>query len=340
MAAPVQALESLRMKTIGIGKYRGLQRCSSNRNTFSVLALDHRQNLRKAMNPQDPSGVTDEEIISFKRDVVECVSDAASAVLLDPEFGLAQCIHSDSIPHSIGLLATLEETGYTGDPDARIATILQGWSVAKARLMGADAAKLLIYYHPDAASASQIESLVQEVSKDCHKADIPFFLETLSYSIKTSKLKLSPEERTRVVIETAKRLSPLGIDILKAEFPVDVNIEKDETEWGKACAELTKASEVPWVLLSASVPFETFLRQTIIACQEGACGVAVGRAIWQEAVPLKGETRGEFLRSQAHERMEQITETCTQMGHPWTEIFTFPTPRVDWYKHYGTESPN
>jgi tagatose 1,6-diphosphate aldolase len=328
------------MKTIGIGKYRGLQKCSTPKNTISVLALDHRQNLRHAMFPQDPSRVTDKEMISFKKDVVEHVSDAASAVLLDPEYGLAQCIHSNSIPHGIGLLATLEETGYTGNSDARIATILPGWSVTKARRMGADAVKLLIYYHPDAASAAQIESLVREISKDCHKADILFFLETLSYSIEPNKPKLSPEERTRVVLETAKRLSPLGIDIFKAEFPVDVNMEKDETEWGKACAELTKASEVPWVLLSASVPFETFLRQTTVACQEGASGVAVGRAVWQEAVPLKGDSRREFLRAQAHERMEQVTEICTRMGHPWTETFTLPAPNVDWYKSYAPESSN
>ncbi len=335
MAAPVQALESLSMRTIGIGKYRGLQRCSTDRNTFSILALDHRQNLRKAMNPQDPTKTTDADMVGFKKDVVEGVAKAASAVLLDPEFGLAQCIHNDSIPHGIGLLATLEETGYTGDADSRIATILPGWSVAKARRMGADAVKLLIYYHPDAASAGQIESLVKQISADSRKEDIPFFLETLSYSIDPSKPKLSPEERTRVVIETANRLSPLGIDILKAEFPLDVNAEKDETEWGKACAELTKASQVPWILLSASVLFETFAKQTTIACQEGASGVAVGRAVWQEALPLKGESRQEFLRSQGHERMEQITDICSRLAHPWTEIFSFPAPGVDWYKGYG-----
>ena len=290
------------------------------------------------MNPQDPTQTTDADMVGFKKDVVECVSKAASAVLLDPEYGLAQCIHSDCIPRGIGLLATLEETGYTGDAGARIATILPGWSVAKASTMGADAVKLLIYYHPDAASAMEIESLVREISKDCHKADIPFFLETLSYSINPDKSKLSPEERTRVVLKTAKRFSPIGIDILKAEFPVDINAEKDESQWGKACGELTKASQVPWILLSASVPFEVFARQTAIACQEGASGVAVGRAVWQEAAPLKGDSRRDFLCNQAYERMEQITEICTKFGHPWTETFSFPTPQVDWYRSYEPES--
>ena len=38
------------MKPISIGKLRGLQQISSARGTFTALALDHRQNLRKA-NP-------------------------------------------------------------------------------------------------------------------------------------------------------------------------------------------------------------------------------------------------------------------------------------------------
>lgn len=323
------------MKTIGIGKYRGLQRCSTLKNTISVLALDHRQNLRKAMNPQNPDLTTDAELIGFKRDVVECVAGEASALLLDPEVGLAQNIQANSIPKGIGLLATLEETGYTGEADARLATILPGWSVEKARKMGADAVKLLIYYHPDAGAAPTIESLVKRISEDCEKEDIPFFLETLSYSIDPKTPKLSNEERTRVVIETAKRLTPLGIDILKAEFPVDVSVDQDEISWTKACSELTKVSEVPWILLSASVPFETFQKQTTIACLQGASGVAVGRAIWQEAVPLKGKPRRSFLCEEGKERMKRITDVCLRFGHPWTEKFNLAEPTSDWYKSYN-----
>lgn len=35
---------------LSFGKYRGLQQCASPRSAFTLLALDHRQNLRKA-NP-------------------------------------------------------------------------------------------------------------------------------------------------------------------------------------------------------------------------------------------------------------------------------------------------
>jgi tagatose-1,6-bisphosphate aldolase len=41
---------TLNMKHLTIGKLRGLQQISSARGTITALALDHRQNLRKA-NP-------------------------------------------------------------------------------------------------------------------------------------------------------------------------------------------------------------------------------------------------------------------------------------------------
>ena len=322
------------MKTTTIGKFRGLQQCSTDRFAISVLALDHRNNLRHALNPEDPASVTDQAMVEFKRDVVSKVGGAASAVLLDPEFGLAQSIQSGSIPQRIGVLAALEETGYTGEPNARMATILPGWSAAKARRMGASAVKLLVYYHPKAPSAPQIEELVKKVVEDCQKADIPLFLETLSYSFDPKQTKLTPEERQEVVLETARRLSPLGIDILKAEFPLDITHEMNESEWAKACARLSRASVVPWVLLSASVTFEIYLRQTIIACEEGASGVAVGRAVWQEAVQLQGEPRLNFLQNKVHERMERITDICNALGQPWTDFYTLEQPTPDWYKAY------
>ena len=38
------------MTPISIGKFRGLQQCTSRQGTFTCLALDHRQNLRRALN--------------------------------------------------------------------------------------------------------------------------------------------------------------------------------------------------------------------------------------------------------------------------------------------------
>jgi tagatose-1,6-bisphosphate aldolase len=322
------------MSTLSLGKYRLLQQCSTSNNALAVLALDHRNNLRHALRPDKPEAVTDEEMSAFKQQVIGVLAPAASAVLLDPEVGAAQCIASGALPGNIGLLSALEATGYTGDPTARESQVLPGWSVEKARRMGANAVKLLVYYHPDAPTAAPIEALVKQVADECAQLEMPLFLEPLSYSHDPSRKKLLPQERYEVVIETARRLTPLGVDILKAEFPLDIAAESDETRWYDACAELTKASVVPWVLLSASVAFEVYLKQVTIACQAGASGVAVGRAVWQEATSLSGEERSAFLRDVAYRRMKRTTDLCNALARPWTDYFSAPSATGKWYAAY------
>ena len=85
-------------------------------------------------------------------------------------------------------------------------------------------------------------------------------LEPLSYSLDENK-KLTSDEKRYVVVETARRLTPLNVDILKAEFPLDIN-DTDESKWMEACKEISSASITPWILLSAAVDFETFLRRS------------------------------------------------------------------------------
>jgi tagatose-1,6-bisphosphate aldolase len=131
--------------------------------------------------------------------------------------------------------------------------------------------------------------------------------------------RLSPQERRRVVVETARRLTAIpGVDVLKAEFPLDVAAVPDETEWLAACCELTDGSCVPWVLLSAGVDFETYLRQAVMAASAGASGVAVGRAVWREAAELSVEARDAFLSTVARERMARVTALCQALARPWT----------------------
>ena len=80
------------MTTINIGKLRGLQQCTSEQATFTCLALDHRQNLRRALNPADPGSVSDYDLTRFKLDVTAALADAATAVLLDPQYSAAQAV--------------------------------------------------------------------------------------------------------------------------------------------------------------------------------------------------------------------------------------------------------
>lgn len=314
-----------------IGKIRLLQQCSTARGALSVLALDHRGNLRQLLRPGAPQDVTDDDLTEFKRLVVRNLASSASAVLLDPQFSAAQSISSGDLPGQTGLVVALEATGYEGESTARLSRVLPGWSVEKARRMGASAIKLLVYYHPDSATAIQMEQLVQEVASDCARYEMPMFLEVLSYSLDPAMKKLPPDELHYVVIETAQRLTPLGGDVLKAEFPLDVNIEKDESAWMQACMELSRASQVPWVLLSGSADYDTFLRKVIIACRAGASGVAVGRAVWRETTSLKPEDRPGFLGVIARERLRRITELVDSLAVPWFTYYASSQVTPDWF---------
>jgi tagatose 1,6-diphosphate aldolase len=315
------------MKTISIGKLRGLQQISTKRGTFTALALDHRQNLRKA----NPAFVADEELSRFKLDVTTALAKRATAVLLDPEVSAAQAVAQRSIPGGVGLVVALESTGYTGDATARQAQIIPGWSVEKAKRMGASAVKLLVYYHPDSPSAGEIEDFTSTVAEECIKQDLVLMLEPLSYSMDENK-KLSSDEKQYVVVETARRLTPLHVDVLKAEFPLN-STDMDESRWTDACREISSASVTPWILLSAAVEYETFLRQVSVACNAGASGIAVGRAVWKEAVALNGSERQIFLRRTALHRLSRLTSLCHALARPYTEFYQADAP-FDWYKMF------
>jgi len=318
-----------------IGKYRGLSVCGTHKHTFSILALDHRGNLKRAMSPSDPGSVPYSKLVEFKNQVVSALSPYSSAVLLDPEIGAAPAVASGALPGNIGLLVAIEETGYTGNPSRRVSRILSEWSEGKIRRMGANGVKLLVYYHPDSPLAKQQEALVSQVAEECVTYDLPLFIEPLSYSLNPDVKRLPSEDRRQIVIETGRRLTSLGADVLKAEFPVDVEQERDHKVWEKACQQLTEASRVPWTLLSAGVNFETFVEQAKIACRAGASGVLAGRAVWKEAVDLSGEARLEFLRTTAVDRMVKLTEICNELGRPWTACIQQPEVEENWYAEYS-----
>lgn len=322
--------------TLTVGKLRRIQQCATPDGFFVIMALDHRNNLRRALNPSNPDNVSYDDMVRFKRQVVRALSPVSSAVLLDPEFGAAPCVTGGSLPGQVGLMVAVEATGYTDEPTARRSQILDGWGVEKIARMGASAVKMLLYYHPEARNAAEQEDLVREVAQMCRDYDMPFFLEPLSFPIDPAVKKLSSAAKRDIVLETARRLSPLGIDVLKAEFPLDTAEEPDERVWQAACRELEEASHVPWVLLSAGVGFDEFERQTQIACEAGCSGVMAGRAVWQEAVDARGNERQDILDTTGVERMVRLGDVISQYGQPWQERYPTPVEMVDehWYIRY------
>jgi len=319
------------MLTLSIGKLRGLQQCTSPRGTFTCLALDHRQNLRRSLNPANPAAVSDADLTGFKLAVTAALADRATAVLLDPEYGAAQAVASGALPGGTGLVVALESTGYGGDPTDRQSRLLPGWSAAKAKRMGASLVKLLVYYHPEAGSAAEIEAFVRQVAEECAGLDLGLMLEPLSYPLEAGRKLPSPEKRD-VVVETARRLTVPGVDVLKSEFPLDA--AAGDSAWAEACAAISAASPVPWILLSAAAGYETYLRQVEVACRAGASGIAVGRAVWQEAVGLSASERPEFLKAVARPRLERLTAVCAEQGKSWSDFYTPAEVTPGWYKTY------
>lgn len=322
------------MKNLSIGKLRGLQKTSSSLKTFSICALDHRNNLRRLLFPEKPESAPISEMVKFKLELVGALASSSSAVLLDPEWSGAQCIAANIIPPGTGIVMAIEATGYSGDANDRESRILTNWSVHKAKRMGIDAVKLLVYYHPDHPNHKKIEELINQTAEDCIKEDLAFFLEPLSYSMDLNKKKVEGEERKYVVVETARRLSPLGVDVLKAEFPLDIQNNMDQRAWEEACHELSEASVVPWILLSASVGIETYLQQVAVACNAGASGVAVGRAVWKEATDLKGKERTKFLHGEARSRMNKVSSLVDALAVPWTNFYQSVEINEKWYSEY------
>jgi tagatose 1,6-diphosphate aldolase len=324
---------------ISVGKRRGLQATSSEQGLFTILAFDHRGSLRRAMYPQSPDTVSYSDVVSFKLEVLGALAPRASGVLLDPIYGAAQAVAADSLPGHVGLLVAVEETGYTGDALARRGRIVPDWGVAQIKRMGASAVKLLVHYHPDAGEAAAAqEMLVEQVADECRQHDLPLFLEPVSYSVDPDVPKSSAafaKDRTRVVVEIARRLGPLGADVLKLEFPVDVVHEPNEDARRSACRRVSEASPVPWALLSAGVDFDTFQRQVEIACQEGASGYLAGRAVWKETVGLTGGKRTRFLQEEAIRRLDLLAAIADREGRPWTEFYPPQSVPEGWYRTYG-----
>jgi tagatose 1,6-diphosphate aldolase len=334
---------------ISIGKLRGLQQLADSKGMMTMCAIDHRGALKRALNEKNPAAVSYQDIVDFKLDLCQAVAPFASAILLDPEYGAGQTITAGLLPASKGLLVSMEKTGYSGDSTARITELLPGWSVRKAKRMGASAVKLLIYFRPDLKDvASKQLDLVARLAAQCIVEDIAFLVEPVSYPIEekehinqggTSSKKFA-EIKPGLVIETARQITTLPIDVLKAEFPADIKFEQDEGKLLGLCQKLNQASRLPWVLLSAGVDFNSFQKQVEIACKAGASGFLAGRALWQEGAQIRSrEERMNFFQNTAAPRLKELAEIADSYGKPWysrlgAENGKFAPVTEGWYRSY------
>ena len=126
-------------KDLSIGKLRGLQQISTDNYVFTIVALDHRASLKRAMNPANPDVVTYQHVVGFKLDVTRSLTGHASALLVDSIYGAPNVIAGGALSGKTGLVITLEASGYAGESHARRVMFDSNWTVGKIKRMGASA---------------------------------------------------------------------------------------------------------------------------------------------------------------------------------------------------------
>lgn len=260
---------------------------------IAIAALDHRGSLKVNLHPENPEITTDQEILAWKRRMIDLYKDRVSGLLVDPIFG-KQVLDTSMHP---GWMLSMEKTGYRGGKEARVTEILEDWSVANAKEMGACSVKLLLYYDPENTDlARKQKEIAMALSEECEREGMIYLLEPLSYLVEGSR----EEEVLRIV----DALADVPVDIYKSEYP--------GTQ--RACEEISKRIKSPWVLLSAGMEYSQYKAALTVACQSGASGFAVGRALWQEFGQYEGEAREKYFRDVASPRMDELLEIVDKYG--------------------------
>ena len=321
---------------LSVGKIRGLEQIADESGIIRVVAMDQRGSLATMLNPAEPEKIGFNELRDTKLILCKTLAPYCSAVLLDPQYGATQAITENILPGKIGLIVSLEKSGFSGKPNTRLTEIIPGWSVEKIKRMGASAVKLLVYYNPGSETAAITRELVSKVADECFFYDIPCLVETLVYPLKgDDNFPGYQKEKAGLVLQAAEDITDLGIDLYKAEFPLVPSNDIDHEKAFRLCSRLTETAKVPWVILSAGMEFEIFEKAVEIACKAGASGFIAGRAIWKDAFKLPDKQRQlEYLNNQAISNIKRLNEIATSYAHPWFKnIKAFETGK-DWFNNY------
>src|SRR5271168_3004053 len=130
------------------GKVRHMTALSNKNGIITAAAMDQRGSLQKSIAtgkgiPTDQ--VTPQMMEEFKVAVSKVLTPHASAILLDPEFGLPA---ARARSKNAGLLLAYEETGYDNTKPGRLPDLLPHVSARRIADWGANAVKILLYYSP------------------------------------------------------------------------------------------------------------------------------------------------------------------------------------------------
>ena len=295
---------------------RSLDDIAAEGGTFAIVAMDQRNTLRRMFTAVGREG-TDQELREAKADVARALTPLASGLLSDPTYGVPAITEADALAATCGLLVAAEPAErrtYHSEPRTHRDPALNAqWVIDQ----GGDALKFFVQLRADrpgsGAGAPDLlaEGLAvcQEVIDDCRATGVPVVIENLVYALPGEELR--GQAREDAIIEAARALNDLDIDLLKLEYPGSPS----------GCRRLAAVLDRPWAVLSAGVPFAEFSNAMRIAFDEGgASGFIAGRSVWREAVALNGRDRREFLSTVARSRLEELTAVATAHARPWESV--------------------
>jgi tagatose 1,6-diphosphate aldolase/sulfofructosephosphate aldolase len=292
---------------------RSLDGIAAEGGTFAIVAMDQRNTLRRMFTAVGREG-TDQQLRDAKADVARALTPLASGLLSDPTYGVPAITEAGALAANCGLLVAAEPAerrSYNSEPRTHRDPALNAQWVLD---QGGDALKYFVQLRADRPASANggpdlvAETLVacQEVIDDCRATGVPVVIENLVYPLPGEELQ--GRAREDAIIEAARVLNDLDIDLLKLEYPGSPS----------GCRRLASVLTRPWAVLSAGVPFADFKQAMRTAFDEGgASGFIAGRSVWREAVALDGPEREEFLAGVARPRLEELTAVARTYARPW-----------------------
>lgn len=306
---------------ITAGKLAGLRAVSNDRGIIAAVAMDQRGSLKKALGP----AAGDRELEQFKTAVAEILASHASAILLDPEWGLPAA--RERGPNA-GLILAYEKTGYDKLTPGRLPDLLDHWSVRRLKEAGANAIKVIVYYSPFEPQNINDRKLawVERVGDECRAQDIPLFLELLCYDEGVDPKSIEYARNKPEIVRAAMAefdQDRYGVDVMKVEVPINMEFvegtrafegEKAYTlnEAKEHLRNVAEATQKPFLYLSAGVSNEEFTETLELAAESGVKynGVLCGRATWKDGVPIfasKGDQAfREWLQSEGVKNINNV----------------------------------
>ncbi|WP_057804425.1 tagatose 1,6-diphosphate aldolase, partial [Pediococcus stilesii] len=292
--------------------------------------------LKKMIGAASGHEATQKEIEDFKVAVSSELTQYASGILLDPEYGIPAARVRDE---NAGLLTAYEKTGYDATEPGRFPDILEKWSVRKLKELGADAIKFLLYYDVDEGEAvnERKQAFIQRLGDECKAEDMPLFLELVSYDASNEDVKGKEYAAVKPhkVIEMTKEFSKpeYGVDVLKLEVPVNQayvegfadnadDVVYSKAEAAKYYKEQSDATDLPFIFLSAGVSAEMFQDELKFAHEAGSKfnGVLCGRATWRNSIePFAGESEEagcKWLQTQGKKNIQELNEVLAVTATP------------------------